>query len=584
MNQVLVVTHPICSEISDKEVQEALAGSSVMLTPLKVDSQRIPIAQLSSVNWGAVQTAERNYFQTKVRPVLDKNPEKLVHYFGMTPIPVGIYFGYLYGSERACAVFQKNHQTHKWEGGALGSTYNQKAAVIKHTLQETVSAEGQAIIRVSVSYKIERDQTIAVTSNPLAEMDIEVPQPHPDCVQKPEDLFGVAIKFREALDLLKKFRPNVTLIHLFVSAPPNLTFLLGTKISPTIHPDILTYQYNQSGEPKYNPAFVLRTSSRAEVALTEEQKKRAAAIRGLWNVQIQNLKSFANGLKVYEVKGPKWLTSLFPEECQSIKAISSVPDLTALSEAELLDSKIGDKAISNDVGFFYEPKTREWSLSDELLLAFDKAFPNQKDLERAGRLFLLHESVHIADHQLTRATSPQIGRFPKLLETADYDADVWGVMHEYRFSQVFLSDKNDYRVLFSSIIEAAINSFWAFDDNGQDLPEIQIRRVQRYLNWYWQLISAETSKSQMASIEKLVEKPCLEIAGPEIHSVGERTFFSLRGGFGQPEVCVMSKNRIFRHGEGPATRISNIFRGFKVRSGEDVREGLRSVFDQIPKN
>jgi hypothetical protein len=46
-------------------------------------------------------------------------------------------------------------------------------------------------------------------------------------------------------------------------------------------------------------------------------------------------------------------------------------------------------------------------------------------------MFLLHEGVHLATHRLSRETSVQVGRLPKVLEAVDYEADVWAMLHEF---------------------------------------------------------------------------------------------------------------------------------------------------------
>ncbi len=584
-DKFILVAHPVCDDISEKEMLAALPPDvrRPITKVVTLDSQRLPFAALDSVNWLEAQRKETEAFSTKLKPILDQNPDYNVCYFGIEPIPIGILAGYLYGTSKASSVFQKNHQTHEWEGSTPPKPPIKKFAEVCHDLKEIIQSEGHAIIRVSVSYNVHREQTLAVVPHPLAEIDIRIPKENPDSTQNSEALESVGAAFREALDTIKHFRPNVTLIHVFAAVPAGVSFRLGTKISPTIHPDIMTYQFfNKGGEAKYTPAFALRIAPAPEFHISDEKRKELGKIRELWEKQVRILEPFANKFEDTSINNaPRWLASIFPEAAKTMTNASVVPSLSLLKDTEIPQSCVGARIASSEEGFRYDIKTREWLLSDELLFAFAKQFTTTAELERAGRLLILHEGVHLADHRLTEATAPRIGRFPKLLEAADYHADLWGIFHEYRFARDVLGSRDDHRPLFSEIIGAAIRSFWAFDDIGNDLREIQVRRIQRYLNWYWQLLYVESSKSETASVQQLAEKPYLEIAGPEVRAVGERVFFPLDGNYGRCELCVMHQNKIHRFPDGNASRISDIFEGFRRRSDPLIRTALKGVFDQV---
>lgn len=584
-DKFILVSHPICSDISEKEMVSALPSNieRPLVKLINLDSQRLPFAVLDSVNWLDAQRKELECFTSKLKPVLDANPDHEVCYFGIEPIPLGIYAGYLYGTAKACSIYQKNHQSQQWEGAVPALAPRADFAQVQHNLSEIIQSEGHAIIRVSVSYEVHRDQTLAVVPHPLAEIDIRVPNVNPDCTQESDALESVGAAFREALDLLKHYRPNLTLIHLFAAVPTGVSFRLGTKISPTIHPDVMTYQfYNKGGETKYKSAFILRLAPRAEFVITDSEREHLNEVRKEWENQLRLLETFSTTLSpVVDANVPSWLSSLFPDSSTSIRNAWTIPDLRILKNTELPESKISLCAASAEEGFRYDIKTQEWLLSDELLFAFARQFTDQADRQRAGRLLVLHEAVHLSDHRLTEATSPRIGRFPKLLEGADYHADLWGILHEYKFSRGVLGETAKHRELFSQIIETAIRSFWAFDDTGEDLREIQVRRIHRYLNWYWQLLFVESSKTESASIQQLAEKPYIEIAGPEVRAVGERVFYPLDGNYGRTELCVMHKNRIFRFADGNASRITDIFEGFRKRSGPLIHGALKGVFDQV---
>lgn len=68
---------------------------------------------------------------------------------------------------------------------------------------------------------------------------------------------------------------------------------------------------------------------------------------------------------------------------------------------------------------------------------------------------------------------------------------------------------------------------WAFDDRGK-VEEIQIKRVSRYLIWYWQYVLIErygNTRDEIITI--LEEKPLIEINGLKTKELNNRFFYDL---------------------------------------------------------
>ncbi len=82
-------------------------------------------------------------------------------------------------------------------------------------------------------------------------------------------------------------------------------------------------------------------------------------------------------------------------------------------------------------------------------------------------MFLLHEAVHLAGHGLTTTTSRRVGRFPKVVEEIDHQADVWAAFHDYAFTRHHnRKSTDDAPTWFRGLIEVMLRTFWAFDDEG----------------------------------------------------------------------------------------------------------------------
>ena len=60
---------------------------------------------------------------------------------------------------------------------------------------------------------------------------------------------------------------------------------------------------------------------------------------------------------------------------------------------------------------------------------------NIDDIRKALRLFFFHEVLHSELHEMGDGKHENIGSFPKVLEIADYQADVYAILNEYGFQR-----------------------------------------------------------------------------------------------------------------------------------------------------
>jgi hypothetical protein len=233
--------------------------------------------------------------------------------------------------------------------------------------------------------------------------------------------------------------------------------------------------------------------------------------------------------------------------------------------------------------FRYDPERRAWEFGDGLLAAIAARMPDTEAKRQAGRLFLLHEGLHDACQRLTSSTSDGVGRFAKLLEEVDYQADVWAMLHDWGLRQErALTTAVDLRGHLLGAIDAALGSFWGFDDDGEDLREMQVRRVHRYLLWCWQRLRIERAKTVPEVAAVLAERSLIELAGPPVVPRDERVVFELAPGrIRDPEIAVLWGCAVQRFGSGRGTPVADILDGFRTRRSERILAGLRAIFDQL---
>jgi hypothetical protein len=126
-----------------------------------------------------------------------------------------------------------------------------------------------------------------------------------------------------------------------------------------------------------------------------------------------------------------------------------------------------------------------------------------------------------------------------------------------------------------------LDTFLAFDAIG-DRERIEIRRLNRYLIWYWQLLMLERCLDLEGVLHVLANRPLIELAGPKVETSDNRVYYTLDPAkFDEPELCVVHRQRIVRYGHAPGARVKDVLLGFRERNKNKIREALKSISDQI---
>ncbi|MBX2924405.1 MAG: hypothetical protein KF746_19540 [Chitinophagaceae bacterium] len=203
------------------------------------------------------------------------------------------------------------------------------------------------------------------------------------------------------------------------------------------------------------------------------------------------------------------------------------------------------------------------------------------DLRQAGRLFFFHEALHYSKsgHRLVKEIATGIGQFPKVIEEADYQADAWALLNEYRYCCLHEPQKlkNGLKQFFCNAIDTAVETMWSFVDTGAHLNMIQIRSMNRFLNWYWQWLYIENLEGK-GTLEEIVcilfNKPVIEFAGAPMELRAHRTYFKLNSKNQYAyQLAAFVKNKIYRF--APAA-ILDIVDGFRILKGQKIKDGLKS--------
>lgn len=568
---LILIAHEVLGTINDKEMIAALPDRYQALPrhTIRLDAVKAELRELSEFDWASAWRKTEADILATLSPLIAKHPSYRLAYFGLAPIGLAMQFGHWVGGMRDIDVYQKRHDRTDWlwdQGGQPS-----QLDITSPTLgTERITAEGDVVIRLSLSHRIDPSDTAALFPESLGEYDLALAEPNEDALCSPEDLALIKAEFDKIIDWLHRFRPQAR-IHVFAAVTVGEAVVFGLSVNPTIHSPVHSYQYSKSRSPRYSPALTLQAESLETVKLTEAQIAAATALRP---VIARLLASMQEQAKPFSAGG-NWFGSLIGANDPFYGPITKLANIQA---TELMTSSV-DLNVPHDIdGFHYDQKARKWQFADNLLAAIRDYLLEDEAVYRAIRLLILHENVHIASQSFTSATALQIRRFPKILEELDYHADVWAFIHEWKLSG---GSSDTARQQFITIVDTALKTFLAFDANT-DASRVEIRRLNRYLIWFWQLLRLERCHTLEDVLGVLAEKPLIEIAGPRVISYDGRSIYLLdERHFDEPELAVLVGLRLHRHGQAPGSRVRDILKGFRDRNDHTIIAAMRSIFDQV---
>ncbi len=162
--------------------------------------------------------------------------------------------------------------------------------------------------------------------------------------------------------------------------------------------------------------------------------------------------------------------------------------------------------------------------------------------------------------------------------------------YEYLYSRAYhpkAIDKDKPSKFFIQMVDNALKTMWAFDETGGDLAEMQVRRVNRYLIWYWQRLRLEDKRcktlAEVANV--LAQMPVLELKGLYTKVEGSRVFYQLdridRQANLIPELGILWKNTIRRVGNMDFFNIPKLINAFKKRQHQDILKLLKAAYSSI---
>ncbi|SHG30846.1 SAVED domain-containing protein [Flagellimonas flava] len=588
--KLIIIAHSgLEKKISKEECLSAISNiEEENVVFIHFDITEVKLSDLYDLPYEQLALEQQRRFKLEIEPILRENSNSRIAYFGLAPIPLAIHLGYLCSNYNQYLFYQYHHKKNEWYLEIeKPKNYNFKVKEIIGLPDKVEKGKGEVFIRVGTSFRIEPQHSLEVLPNPTNEFDLTLEQPHVDGISNQNEVNEIVDSFQVILSAYSNFLPDKDKIHLFVASTTAVAFAIGTRINPNIYPYIQTYQFSRDENPKYREAILIDKSSDDVIAYTEDDRKMAAEIRKSWEDQLQNdLKTFiGNSEGLYG----NWLDHITQKE-SNLKDYAhhlwiKLPQLFSTSLKN--DSIDLDENVVGD-GFDYDKTGLKWKIDDGMFVSLNSRLGKIEgaNILQAGRLFLFHEGLHYCPeaHNLIGSIANGIGQFPKVIEEADYQADTYALLYDYKFSkEKNIAIEQNLKKFFLMAIDTATETMWSFIDNGVEINELNIRSINRFLNWYWQWVRIEQLKNTgtlKEIIEILFDKPVIEFAGPPPFILNQRRVaIKLNtNSLIRYELAIFHNNKIVR---GTPTGIDSIVDGFKKMDSSRIKDGLRSFLSMV---
>lgn len=510
-HEIIIVLHSVHKEIPEREAIQALPDAWKALPRhfaiIRPDSMSLAESEYS--HWPSLRDLQKQQFSEVLAPLLQAKEEALVLYFGAAPIPLAIHLGSLLGNWRKVRIAVQDHVSNDWSLLLAPSGAAPKAITHRGLPTTTAGGTGDVVMRVATSYTIHADSTNFI-QHPLAEIELNADPESPDFFADYVEVTDLVKHYLEAMQGIADHLPQAKSVHLFASVPVGIAFLLGKHLNPNVNIKLQTYQYKR--ERGYMPAFSIPEETE-RTTLTLEEKAEIQSLRvELEAHRRENINPFIQNL-IIERKKP-WFHSLkLGRTADTYLAGEFWGRLKPLAETQLPSDRLDLTQTQGDQ--FYDDG--RWIFPDDFLHPLRKRLSGPR-LFRAIRMFWFHEALHHSQHHMSSLAALAIGGFPKVVEEADYQADVYAMLHEYAYSILFhAKDCEDVPAFFEGLIRDSLETMWAFDDSAPH-SEMQVRRFNRYMIWHYQAvrISDATCKTLADVVQILTTKPVIELSGLKI--------------------------------------------------------------------
>jgi SMODS-associated and fused to various effectors sensor domain len=581
---LIIIKHCILRHISDQECIDALKENDLALPRKFVDIQlsEVTLSETKEPNYPMIANLQGRKFKEEILPLIQKNKGYKILYFGLAPIPLAIDLGSKFFNLYPVDIYQYHHKEQIWYQ-EIGASEDYKFDISTNNIPDKIiKGVENIILRVNASFRIDPEDTAVILGNAY-DVEIGLNETNKDAFPSVEQFKKFVSAIENTLDRLAENFPKVKEIHLFAAIPTGIAFAVGNLMNPNIHQKIQTYNFKANDIPKYKKGLLIGESYGTQsLNLSAEEIAQCDSLRKMANTLLTGkMKTFLTIQEKNRVNSLWWCeTKKVNKEKKNGSNYAFWNELPYIFETSLIKDNISLVEKIGFEGFTYRNNT--WLLDDGFFHALHTRLNSNIKIEQAFRLFLFHEALHYKKHKLTTHTVEGIGNFPKVLEMTDYQADVYAILNNYKYEKHFDSTNPKEKELFLNSIDTALETMWSFDDQGVELREIQVRRVNRYLMWYWQYAAIDALETDDfdSIVAVLFEKPVIEINGLKIFERNNRVFYNLAEFQGLLEIAIFYKNEVTRDGATSNLKLRDLVQGLKTMNGATIKSVLKSFYDR----
>ena len=551
---------------------------------------------LHNVEWRAEAAHQKRQIEKLFELELNMHVDYDIHYFGAAPVPLCIHLGLQVGSWRKVKVWLKLQTGNKEWYCKNNALNDQKVTLMLNGVpKEANDTRDDILIKVESSYRADDDafkQSLGEQIN-LAKIIQIAYDPLMLDLPNVELAYEMGDAFKKVLNQVSSQLKKVQTIHLLALVPNSIAFLLGTHLNASVYYRIQTYQYSKRGAVYHEyPALLIGGNEREEIVLSEEELTIVQTIKAKHKEEWHRLDNLVDKNAEAKEEEKTWYEAILPKSTNTHyfegHTWRYLPHLCDTYLKNAVFNAVAEPEGGREFGF--PLGGRDWRLKNEMVYAMHKRFIKVEHahcLQQALRLLLFHEIMH-EKQGIMGHLSTGIGKFPKIVEIADYQADVWAMLHEYHYAKAHyghkIGAKKDPSGFFVQLIDSAINTMWAFDDQGINLDRIKVRRLNRYLIWYWQraCIVHRNFESLQQILEVLIELPILEIKGLLPKTEEHNIFYPLHQvsiNTANLELGVLWRHRVRRIGNMEIFNIAKLLKAFKERDHKSILYQISMLYN-----
>ena len=222
--------------------------------------QTIEIDQTKTYTNGNLEYPDYSVFEqegiiTKIKTLVDSNPNNEIAYFGLAHIPLLFYLGIQVADKFKITFFEYNRTTFQWD---ILDNGNSNLNVIRDSKIEK-NDSSNAIVMIEISYPIRNELAYEVVPDYKISFNISSDNIGIDSISNFTDISKISLEFRKTIDTIIKNHPNIETVHVFYAGPPSLAVNLARKISRRTDPKFIVYNYVRAQKPNYKWGILLNS-------------------------------------------------------------------------------------------------------------------------------------------------------------------------------------------------------------------------------------------------------------------------------------------------------------------------------------